>query len=93
MVRFPAMAAALLSHGWSLATTFRWLPDQLDVPDAMVLGAGVGAAFGGAVGLTTANRANATQIAAAAAIVFLVVATLVVIIGIAVGKPHGVVGP
>ncbi len=85
------MAVAFLSIGSCLATTFSWLPSNLDVPDAMVLGAGVGAAFGGAIGLLPRNRTNATQIAATAAIVFLVVATVVVIIGIVVGKPEGVV--
>jgi hypothetical protein len=59
------MEAVLTSLGVNAATTLSWLPEKLDVANAMVLGAGVGAAVGGGVGLLPVVEAKAPQLAAA----------------------------
>ena len=82
------METVLAWLGVNAATTLSWLPDKLDLANAMVLGAGVGAAVGGGVGLLPIVEAKAPQLAAAGTVVFLVLATLAVVIEILLGD-HG----
>jgi hypothetical protein len=82
------VGTALAWLGVNASTTLSWLPDKLDLADAMVLGAGVGAALGGGVGLLPIVQAKAPQLAAAGTIVFLALATVIVVIEILFGD-HG----
>ncbi|HEY2335724.1 MAG TPA: hypothetical protein VGH58_12055 [Solirubrobacterales bacterium] len=82
------METVLAGLGVSAATTLSWLPDKLDVANAMVIGAGVGAAVGGGLGLLPFVKAKATKLSAAGTVVFLALATLVVVIEILFGD-HG----
>jgi hypothetical protein len=74
---------AYLRGGWHasihLAITYSWLPEKLDVIDGMTLGAGLGAALGGGIGLL-ASTTTASKLAPAGTILGVVVGGGVVVL-------------